>query len=203
MLPLKRAIIECGKEIVDLGLVKATSGNISLRGNSDDSFFITPSGYPLNSLFDESIVEVDKEGKPKSLDMLKPSMETGLHLAIYRTHSEAKAIVHAHPLYSTILGTIIKLTPITYEAAMFVEPTDYVPAILPGTKELAEAVAKTTAQVIVLKQHGVVVWGSNLKECLFRLQVLEENAEQIFIAKTMGYIPKISKRDIIKLKTKE
>jgi L-fuculose-phosphate aldolase len=203
---VKKAIAECGKQIVDLGLVKATSGNISYRGT--DSFFITPSGYPLNMLTAEEIVEVEATGqaievKEGVFGPLKPSMETGLHLAVYKAHPEAKAIVHAHPLYATLLGTIMEIRPVTYEAACFIYPINYVPPLLPGSKELATYVGNTKANVIVLKNHGVVVWGETLTECVFRMQVMEENAEQLYLAESLGYHPVVSEEDIFKLKIKE
>jgi len=190
---LKRLVLECSKELVSLSLVKATSGNVSLRDKN--RFFITPSGYPLHSLSEDLIVEINSSGqaleeKTGPFGLLKPSMETQLHLAIYNAHPEAKAIVHAHPLYATIIGTYIPLKPLTYEAAAFIEPIDYVPPLQPGSKELAAYVGKTTASVIVLKNHGVVVWGDNSKECIFKMQVMEENAKQTYIANTMGVLPK-------------
>ncbi len=200
----RRDIVQCGKKIVDLGLVKATSGNISLRG--DNSFFVTPSGYPLSSLSEELIVEVDSHGNVlhsassgACYEKIKPSMETKLHLAVYNAHPTAKAIVHAHPLYATIIGTITEIKPLTYEAAAFIYPIDYVPPVLPGTPELADYVGKTQAKVIVLKNHGVVVWGETLAECIFRMQVVEENAEQIFVAKSFGKMPESPLDEVLKL----
>ncbi len=188
----KRLVLECSQELVSLSLVKATSGNVSLR--LSNSFLITPSGYPLHSLTEDLIVEINScghalEEKTGPFGFLKPSMETQLHLALYHAHPKAKAVVHAHPLYATIIGTYLPLKPLTYEAKAFIDPIDYIPPLQPGSKELAAYVGRTTAQVIVLKNHGVVVWGDNFQECIFKMQVMEENAKQTYIGKTMGILP--------------
>ncbi|MDD2430477.1 MAG: class II aldolase/adducin family protein [Firmicutes bacterium] len=188
----RNAIVSCGKELVELGLVRANSGNISVRAGLD-SIFITPSGEPLNKLNSGDIIEIDSKGKSLSDNSKMPSMEASMHLGIYRGNSNCQAIVHAHPLYATIIGTIMEIKPLTYEAAVFCESIDYIPAVSPGSKDLADLVSNTTAQVIVLKNHGVVVWGEDLEECVFRLQVIEENAIQTYIAKSMGTAPFLEK----------
>ena len=80
---IKKQLLSANKEIVDLGLVKLTWGNVSAR--QDNKILIKPSGVDLQSLDfnDISIVNFNNI----LLGGLKQSVDTPSHIEIYRSLS--------------------------------------------------------------------------------------------------------------------
>lgn len=165
-------------ESYNRGLNTLVGGNASVRIN--DSILITPSGVPKTELTSSDIVKLSLNG-----DVLegnrKPSSEWRMHLAIYRV-SDYTAIMHAHAssiimLYLAGLRLDINLIS---EAKSYIHKVDEVEYIEPGTWELANEVAlrvKNGADLVILKNHGVVAMGHSLAEALNKIEVAEETAK--------------------------
>src|SRR5512145_315652 len=80
------------------GITTASGGNISIR--IDEGILITPSAVDKGSIKGKQIGLVSFDGKNVTPE-LKPSMETGMHLAIYKSRPDINVIVHAHPPFAT------------------------------------------------------------------------------------------------------
>ena len=98
-------ILSAGRFLDSKGWVPATSGNISVRVDSN-RIAITASGKHKGRLKPEDILLVDLEGKP--LEDKKPSAETLLHLTVYRAFPEVRAVVHTHSPNATLISRIAK-----------------------------------------------------------------------------------------------
>ena len=93
----KNEIIKIGKFLFQEGLNHSHSGNLSIRHN--DQVYITKTGSMLFNLTQDDIV-TGSIGVPHIKDA---SMEYIVHRAIY-INSNAKAIVHCHPIFTTVLS---------------------------------------------------------------------------------------------------
>ena len=96
-------LIEASRELYDRKLIHAAGGNTSVRDG--DVVRITQTGAELGKLTPEKIVTVDLEGKV--LEGSGPSKEMDMHLAMYRSRSNAQAVVHVHPTYAIAYSTLI------------------------------------------------------------------------------------------------
>ena len=165
----------CGRLLVERGLVWGRSGNISARVEPN-TFLISAGGSELGSLRDNDLIlcRVDKDS---CKGVKKPSMESGLHREIYRSCSDAMAIIHSQPLYSTLVSCsdITIRTDFLPEAMAYLGDVARVPYHHAGSRELAKAAAAKArvSQVLLLDNHGVVCWGSSLDEALLRTETLE------------------------------
>ncbi len=168
-------LIDCGRALAEQQLVWGHSGNISLK-TGPNSFLISASGTDLGLLQAEYIVgcQIDSyafEGGRR------PSMETGLHRGIDRSCSEAGAVIHSQPFYSTLVACsdMEIRTDCLPEAMAYLERVERVPYHHAGSKELAEATADAAraARVLILNSHGVVCWSSSLDEALLLTGTLE------------------------------
>jgi methylthioribulose-1-phosphate dehydratase len=94
-------LIEVGHVLYTMGMVPATSGNLSARVD-DEKIAITVSGRHKGKLTLSDIMVVDSGGR--SLDNRRPSAETLLHTQIYRRIPSACAVLHPHSVNATILS---------------------------------------------------------------------------------------------------
>lgn len=107
----------------------------------------------------------------------KPSMEVGLHRGIYRICPQAAAVIHSQPLYSTLVAcSDMEInTDFLPEAMAYLDRISCVPYHHAGSMALAEATAVCAkdSRVLLLRNHGVVCWGSSLGEALITTETLE------------------------------
>ncbi|MGB9631211.1 MAG: class II aldolase/adducin family protein [Candidatus Methanodesulfokora sp.] len=165
-------------------LTTAFGGNISVR--KGDSILITPSGIPKWEIKPEDIVEMDLRGN--IIRGKNPSSEWRTHLKIYE-NKDAGAVVHAHCPVTTALATIgIPYKVISYEAIDLISNIEIMPYIKFGTQEFADAVGNLVrkADIIVVKNHGLITTGKNLKEAFFRLEAVEHNSIMLLISSLLS-----------------
>ncbi|ABW02520.1 class II aldolase/adducin family protein [Caldivirga maquilingensis] len=167
-------------ETYNKGLNTLMGGNASIR--IGDSVLITPSGVPKSELTINDIVELSINGNVIEGNR-KPSSEWRMHLSIYRV-SDYKAVIHAHaPSIITLYlaGLSLDLSVVS-EAKSYIRKISDVEFIKPGTQELADEVSmriKDGADLIVLKNHGVVAVGYSLPEALNKIEVAEDTAKML------------------------
>ncbi len=165
------------------GLTSCSGGNISIIDNNKN-VFITPSQKDKGKLMPEDIGEIDLNGNNYTPE-IKLSMETDMHLAIYKKRPDVKAIIHAHPIYATsyaIKGKTIN-TKITDETHIILGNITSAPYALSGSKELATNLAKNigNSNVVIMEKHGILSVGKTLFEAYNRIEVLEAAAKMNFI----------------------
>ena len=83
------------------GWVPATSGNFSVRWGS--RIAITPTGLDKGLLVPQDLLEIDMNGSVLG-GRGRPSAETSLHTVIYRERAHARAILHVHTIWNTLLS---------------------------------------------------------------------------------------------------
>ena len=83
------------------GWVPATSGNFSVRWGS--RVYITATGLDKGTLTPVDLLEIDMDGAVLG-GKGRPSAETSLHVVIYRERVHARAILHVHSVWNTLLS---------------------------------------------------------------------------------------------------
>src|SRR5512139_2597161 len=102
----KQIVVEAAKRMAEKGLVVGASGNVSLRlplQGKRQLLAITPSAKDYATLTVDDIQVLDFSGKKVEGDR-KPSVETGLHIAIYKARKNVNAIIHTHSIYASAAG---------------------------------------------------------------------------------------------------
>jgi L-fuculose-phosphate aldolase len=171
-----QAIMEAGRRGWQRGLFPGASGNISLRLDSTTAM-VTASGRAKGFLTPEDLAVVDlATGTPRSG---APSSETPAHLAVYQLVPKARAIVHTHPPRLTALmlqGGFPTDLPLFETERIRLET---VPALPPGSPQLATAVAQAAqaAPAVFLHQHGLLCWGESLDAAMALTEELEHLAQ--------------------------
>lgn len=165
------------------GLTSTSGGNISLRIN-EDLIAITPSATDKGRMKWKEVGILSILGENLTPE-LKPSIESGMHLAIYKRKPEIKAIVHAHPVCASSF-TAMKAeieTNLTAEACAILGTPVVVPYALMGTADLAAAAADyiEKSDILLLENHGVLTTGDSLLQAFDKTEVLENAARMTLI----------------------
>lgn len=169
------------------GLTSTSGGNISFM-ISDDVILLTPSATDKGRMKWKEVGIMTILGENLTTD-LKPSIESEMHLSIYRKKKEVKAIVHAHPVFAsafTAMNCPIDTT-LTAEAAAILGVPVMVPYALMGTAGLAEKVSEKiiNSDILLLENHGILTTGSSLLQAFDRIEVLENAAKMTVIVELM------------------
>ena len=185
---VKKELIEAGKYLKANQLAWGTSGNISAKSD-DNHMLITASGTYMADLGEEDFVTCEIEtGKYEGTR--KASKETPMHTGIYRMRKDVKAVLHSSPFYTTLFACSNEPihSDLFVETMYYLENIAYVDYFHPGTQELGDAVTEqaTKANIIMLKNHGVVVYDDSMSEAIMRLETLEMACRMILKAKESG-----------------
>ncbi len=197
---LKEIIVQTGKKMFRDGLTVGTWGNFSLRDPETGLIYITPSGMDYETMTTDDVVVLDNEMQIVD-GSRRPSVEKIMHVEIYKAREDVNAVVHTHPLYSTVLGiNKMELPGISEDFVQIVADkmicSEYA---LPGTAELAQNVVKGLGQRngVLLPNHGTLVVGADMKNALTICQVVEKSAHIYILAKSIGTPNIIPMEDII------
>ena len=184
-------MLELGRRLWQRGLVAGGDGNISCR-LSDGRFLITRSGVSKGFMTPADLLLVDGEGRVLEGEG-RPSMETGMHLAIYAARPDAGAVVHAHPPLATAFvlagRELNENAPDEVKLQLgWVAVAEYGEA---GSPRLARnaAAAATGADTVLLQRHGAVTLGTDLIHALYRMEALEQAAKMMLAARLLGQPP--------------
>ncbi len=161
-----------GRDLVSSGLCVGTSGNLSIR--CGEVVVLTPSGIPYDRLQAEAMCVVTLDGEIVEAPS-PPSSETPMHLAVYRS-TPAKAVVHTHSPYATVLSTVVQeLPPIHYVIAGLGGSVRVAPYATFGSRELAENMAQGLEgrTAVILQNHGTITYGHTLEQAFSRSVTLE------------------------------
>ncbi len=185
------------RRLYERGLTTCSGGNVSQKVG--DIILITPSQTDKGYIQAEQIAEIHINGENLT-PHLKPSMETAMHLAVYKSRKDIKAIVHAHPITATAFATTNKEINcnLTGETRAIIGIPENAPYALMGTQELAEKVAEAAikANVVLMENHGIITFGKNLLLAFDRLEVLEVAAKQTLITHLLGDKKEISTNNL-------
>ena len=172
------------------GLTTTSGGNISCRVG-EDCVAITASKLDKAELAAAGVGVVELASGRTLTPELELSIETGMHVAIYRRRPDVQAIVHAHPVtasaFSAVRGVEVDTT-LTAEAYALLGRPAFIPYALMGTADLATRVSAGVGDSVclLLENHGVLAVGGTLLAAFDRLELLEVAARHTLIVRQLG-----------------
>ena len=183
------ALCYCAKSFYDRGWMLGTAGNLSSRSDNEH-FYITASGHPKGQLSESDFVlaSVDNENYDDLGTNNKPSAETSIHQVIYRLYPEAKACFHVHSV-DACFATCNAIEEFALPNLEMIKGFDIwkeTPNInLPvfdnylEVPKISEEIEKRFSQkkpaldALMIKNHGVTVWGASIQQAFNRVEILE------------------------------
>jgi autoinducer 2 (AI-2) kinase len=189
------------RELYAASLITATGGNVSARSSGNDrEIWITPGQVFKGALRPEMLIRLDLEGRALDESAPSPSSESRMHCLVYQARPEARAVIHAHAPHATILvDAEIPFVPISTEAAFFAD-LPRVPFLMPGSEELARAVAAAMERgwAVLMKNHGLLVAGRSLRRAADMVEIIDRTAEIILGCHAVGRTPPALPDDVVR-----
>jgi L-fuculose-phosphate aldolase len=183
---LREGIVAVARTLVAHGLNRGTAGNVSARWG--EGFLITPTGLAADEMQPGDIVPMAMDGSWQGAR--KPSSEWRFHRDLYATRPQAGAIVHAHAPFASALACLrADIPPFHYMIARFGGATVRCAAYATfGTQALSDAAlaALDGRCACLLANHGLLVFGRDLRHALDLAVELESLCEQYWRALQIG-----------------
>lgn len=182
-------------------------GNVSKK--IENGLMIKPSGSNLEYIKENDFITLVDNIQIDNLDK-KPSMELSFHKVIYEIF-DCKYISHIHPVNTLKIlcsseSNLFAKKRLFPDQVIFNGPKScIVDYYMPGN-ELSLAIKKSVKnfiekngsrpEIILLKNHGLIVYGNTIRECEMKMDICEKSAE-IFSGSNKKQF--LKKKDIKKL----
>jgi L-fuculose-phosphate aldolase len=183
----KQQIIQITNELFSMGLLTATGGNISALAADGETLWITPSQMYKGGLHVDDLVHIRADGTVIEGTRM-PSVEYQMHALAYKARPGMSGAIHTHAPIATAFGICNQTFPPINTDAVFLRDTVTVPWFMPGSLELAEAVAEALkkSRGAILQNHGLMTVGPDLRKAATRAMLLEETAKIALYVKQFG-----------------
>ena len=179
-----------GREFHRRGWLTGTSGNFSvLLARKPLRICVTANGLEKSSLDETNFLELDEDAEILE-GFGKPSAETLMHLTMYRFLPRARAILHTHSVWGTILSDVLfqegAVTIEGYEIMKGLsgvkthEHREIVPVVENSQDHIAlshvvENVLRDNHGIhgVYLRRHGLYAWGETVGAARRHTEILE------------------------------
>lgn len=197
---LKQRVLKANLQLVELGLVLFTWGNVSAIDRESGLIVIKPSGVDYDGMRAEDMVVVDLSGNVVEGEW-NPSTDTPTHIELYKAFPGVGGVVHVHSQYATAFAQAARGVP-----AYGTTHADYFYGEIPCTRalteeEVASEYERNTGLVIaeafqtrdpeavpgcLIKNHGPFTWGSTCEKAVYHAAVLEYCAKMAFVTEQLS-----------------
>ena len=193
---IKKEIIKYGKIAGERNLSPGISGNISIR--CGEYILITASGSANGFLEEDDISIIDFNGNV--VEGKKASVERLMHIKFYQKRDDINAVCHFHSPFMTAFAIASK--PLSEKILPdIVYHFDEIPLAkysAPSSVKLAEYTAEyfDKYDAVLMKNHGFVAGGKNLKDAFLKAETCETYAKTLILSKILGGAKMLSKEQV-------
>ena len=186
VIDLKQQLVDCIRMLEQSDIIDY-NGHASIRIEAD-RLLINIGTCQRSKLTVADICTIDMEGNVIEGNG-KPPLEFHLHAGVYRARPDVKAVVHAHPKWSTFLTMTGHGYLPVYAQGSLVWPMPVLDS--PNSinnKAMADRLAATLGDrpAAMMKAHGAVTVGKTIVEAFVLANYLEENAYRQYMALQIG-----------------
>jgi len=188
----RKAVLEAAQRMSEKGFVVGTAGNISIRirePGGRELMAITPTSRYYDTIGVDDIAVVDFDGQRVEGEF-SPSVETMLHIGVYKVRKKVNAVIHSHPTLSSAFAVAgMEIPPIVDDQVTYlgggIKVAEYA---LSGSEDLVKNVlaALGPRNAVLLANHGAVCVGKDLREVFTNCEMLEKTAKIYICVLSIG-----------------
>ena len=185
---LKKAVIDTALKLKEYHLISLSGGNVSLR-LEDGNILVTPSGMDYEAMVESDVLLMDPQGNILEGGR-RPSVDTVALLYIYEHLPKVNSIIHTHQVYATAVGLIEDVLPaaVTTLANVTLGEVNVTQYSSAASVDMGIQTVEylNDKRAVILKNHGVITVGEDLKQALYAAVYLEDAAKTYLVAKMAG-----------------
>ena len=193
---LKQQLVDCIRMLEQSDIIDY-NGHASIRV-ADNRLLINIGSCQRSRLTVGDICTIDMEGNVIE-GKGKPPLEFHLHAGIYRARADVRAVVHAHPKWSTFLTMVGESYRPVYAQGSLVWPMPVLdsPNSI-NSRPMADRLAATLGDrpAAMMKSHGAVTVGKDIVEAFVLANYLEENSYRQYMALQIGKPYSFSEQEV-------
>ena len=192
---LRNQIVKASLGLVNSGiLTKSNHGNMSVRVPGTDTFLLT-SVSNLSQISEEQIGLFDFNNQLIDGSVAPASAEIiPMHGIIYQSRPSTGSVLHTHSRFATAFAVASKVIPVAYEAMVRFGFDSSIPVAQYGPRGSQQSIDSISTILddpmvtkgLLLANHGVLTFGKTINDAVSANNVMEESAEIIFYAESLG-----------------
>ena len=190
----RKTVLETALEMCRKGLVVGNSGNISFRLSPEGSrgiMAITPTSRHYDTLIPSDIPIIDFDGRTVD-GKLKPSVETPMHIAIYRARENVNAVIHTHSVFASAVAVAgLEIPCILLDQIIFLggEIKKSGGALVSTPEQITDFIrALGDRSAVLLPNHGAVGTGRTMRDAFNACELIEKTARIYLLALAAGKV---------------
>ena len=197
---LRQEVIDTCLWLKSQGLVFATWGNVSVRLD-DGNILITPSKVNYDTMTPEDLVVLTPDGTQVSGTRLSTS-EREIHRSVMNKREDVGAIIHMHSPYAMMAAARNEGVPVISEemcqllGGAIPLSSEFVPSDMHEKLGMVVSDSIDHTNAILIRNHGPMCFGKNLKEARVCCQVVEKSCKMYIHLLASGGIVTISKENV-------
>lgn len=186
----KESVLQYSQRLSQKGYTIGTGGNISILIEGENAIAITPTSMDYFGIHVDDICIVDFEMNVLE-GIFKPSIETEMHIQVYKHRLDVNAIIHTHQIYASIFALINEPIP-----ALFDEVTlntghviEVIPYALSGSHNLSQNIVSrlnNRCNCYIIQNHGALNLGLSIENAYRHVELLEKISRTYYYAFTSG-----------------
>ena len=179
-------VVAISQEMTRKGFLMGTGGNVSVRIGGQGAMAITPSNFDYLQMTCEDVCVLDWELNPLT-GTRQPSIESGMHAAIYQARLDVNVIIHTHQVIASAVAIMGRPIPALFDEQVryLGRSVEIVPYGASGTSWLKSNIVrklKNHANAYILKNHGALTLGPDPERAMFNVELLEKCTTAFLLA---------------------
>lgn len=186
----KKTVLETAQRLTQEKYLLGTGGNVSMLVEGEKLVAVTPSSMDYMAMKESDICVVDFDRNLVEGDH-KPSVESGMHLAVYKQRPDVNAVIHTHQVYPSVFALVGESIPALFDeqVANLGDIVKLVPYGLSGSGDLMNNIAAAVdnnCNAFLLQNHGAILLGSSMEKASRNVKLLDKVAQAYYLALTVN-----------------
>jgi len=186
----QHTVVTISQALTRQGFLMGTGGNVSVRAPGQAALAITPSNFDYLQMTAEDVCVLDGECRLLAGER-KPSIESGMHAAIYQARPDVNVVIHTHQVSASAIALLGKPIPALFDEQVrflgrSVEIVPYAPSGTGWLKSQIVRKLRNRANAYILQNHGALILGPDPERAMFNVELLEKCAAAFLMAYYTG-----------------
>lgn len=181
----KKKVLETSQKLAQEKYLVGTGGNISMLIEGENLVAITPSSLDYLTMTEDDICVVDFNKQVKEGER-RPSVETGMHIEVYKRRPDVNAVIHTHQVFPSMFALTGETIPALFDEQVgnMGDRIEVVPYGLSGSEDLLKNIGAALANqcnAYFLQNHGALLLGMTMEKAVINVKLLDKVTQAYYL----------------------